>query len=149
MSNDWDLFAIVRSCSNTDKDPRRDGGEEVEESFFDFDGFIASGKCEDDVKSDPFDELQHVYLPFYGKAQLAGYPISAAVAVDSGGGGLENKRHQAEYQSLQEKQERLQQQFQWGKAEDNGAGSRRKIPYQSPGRRRCSIFFIFVSKIFL
>lgn len=154
MANDWDLFAIVRSCSAA-KYPKRagnDGNEEVEKSLFNFDGLFTSGNYEDDVRSkgdDPFDELQNVYRPFYRKAQPDGVSISVAVAEDSACGGSENKHQRAECQSHQEKPELPQRQQQGGNTEKNGVGSGRRIPSQAPGRRRCFIFLEFsVVKIF-
>ncbi|RVW41922.1 WRKY transcription factor 22 [Vitis vinifera] len=143
MANDWDLFAIVRSCSAA-KYPKRagnDGNEEVEKSLFNFDGLFTSGNYEDDVRSkgdDPFDELQNVYRPFYRKAQPDGVSISVAVAEDSACGGSENKHQRAECQSHQEKPELPQRQQQGGNTEKNGVGSGRRIPSQAPGRRRKS-----------
>ncbi|XP_034710629.1 probable WRKY transcription factor 27 [Vitis riparia] len=109
MSNDWDLSAIVRSCSSS-------AGHKViarntlEESFLHPDEFaidlspppfpvLIDPKNELD---DPFDELSHVYKPFYRRVQpttaAAAAIVATPVAADSTIGGSEKKRRRKEVQ---------------------------------------------------
>ena len=140
MANDWDLFAIARSCSAAAaKFPQSDGNggnDEVGKNLFNLDGNFSLGEYKDydrnEVDDDPLDELQHVYRPFYRKAQSAG------VAADSaGGGGSGFKNQPVEFESDEGKPELpLQWHRQGSNGEDNGVASGRRIPSQASARRK-------------
>lgn len=132
MANDWDLLAIVRSCSAA----KSEGNDEVEKNLFNLGGILTSGDYKDDdgneADEDPLDELQHIYRPFYGTAQPGGGPVTT----ESAGGGSEKKHQLAEYQSHEEKPEVPVQQ----RHRQEEVGSRRRIPSQAATRRRCFVF---------